>query len=295
MVLIIIENTEGVCSALDKFTDYPKMARGYITRASKKEDLNCFIKPPLIKSGWLLKCSNDLSENMLYALKEMPDNNFYIFTVQNQTLYNILSARLNAVGIQFKVIDNSKPPMGNVVNWIMSEINTDIKTAEKIYKRSNGYMKQIIYNVGILSTLKEVTSKDVTKYTRVRNSDSVFNLALLMLGESDISKKDAIVVIYNFQYASDYLLKYLTDLFKDYINVFSLISDGILTIDNYMLVKKEKRYNIDKINRYRLIKMIEMYDSISISKLYYIYTQLCRIDSNRYSLYKLIALLNFKE
>lgn len=288
MVIISIESSD-VCTTLDQIKGYNYSQIVHINRNTPATKITSYKNPPLTKFGWLLVCDVGVSDTVC-GLMRCADNNIYLFTVntvhQKDELVNELNRRCVVIN---KIVDNRRPQKDVVVDWIISQVNTDKSTAEYIYNRSKGYMKQIVYNVGLLSALNSVRKDDVRKYTKGSDNDSPLVLVNHLAGIERIDKSRAVRIIYKYRYAKDFLFKFLTSTLKEYIDVFDMMYSGELTMENHLEIHSDKNSRISGINKYRLTKILESFSKISLDRLYYMYANIKKLGVN-FSIHKLILL-----
>ena len=121
-----------------------------------------------------------------------------------------------------------------------------------------------------------------------RHEHTLYELADYLVGiNSKITYEDAIKVVYDYQFASQYLLKYLIGMIDACITVFDKMSLGSLTVEEVASGDK----GLAAMAPYRIQQIMDGYESVSLEKLYYLKIRIDSIRQERFSLVRLIALL----
>ena len=292
MFIIILENTiNNVCSEQAVFLKkYKPSERGYISKSIKLSDMVLYNQPPLTAGGWLLLCENDLSQSIFSMLKRLPDFNVILFNVSTRNSLNDLVIRLTSVGIQANVIDNLKPEKERVVRYIMENCNSEEEVASYLYDRYSGYMPDIVTTVFYMRGFDVVTKANIRKYGVQRGKYAIFHLAEYLIGASTtINYKDAVRIVYDYQYNFAYLVKYLRGYVKQYIALFMDLESGDLSLKSLKSYKPPKV--LADVHEYQLKKMIENYQRVPLLHLIWLDKMLSQINGTPYSSIKLISLL----
>lgn len=196
--------------------------------------------------------------------------------------------------IPFEVRDNSKIDSKLVIEWIAKDLNCAEDAAKELYNRCNGYLRSIDSNVSILRNLDSVTVSDVKKYvtreSRVRSFDVV---NYLLIGSNcAFSYKDIVKYVYEYRYAFVWLLETIISSLELYAKIFLLETDGSLSLKNYRkFLQTTDDKTLASIAEYRVVKILEMHEKVSLEYVYYLLSVLRTIPASNYSVYRLVELL----
>ena len=87
----------------------------------------------------------------------------------------------------------------------------------------------------------------------------------------ELDSQGALAVISQYRYAPEHLLDYLENCFGDYLYVFQLVHDGMLTAQNAQEVLRGGEFKkLKGMKLFTLQKTIEAYSSISVDYLYFL-------------------------
>lgn len=291
MILVVLEKTiDDICSVVGEIKKkYPPTAQVYITKKTTQSSLSRYTHPPLITGGWVFLCHSGISSTMVQALERLVGKNVILFSPTNSTELLSVENTLQQANVPYKIVDNHKPDVGKVIKYVQSELpGTTEDVAKYIYKRYGGYMPDIVVTVDALKRFSPITIYTVRRYGVERHEHTLYELADYLVGiNSKITYEDAIKVVYDYQFASQYLLKYLIGMIDACITVFDKMSLGSLTVEE--VVSGDK--GLAAMAPYRIQQIMDGYESVSLEKLYYLKIRLDSIRQERFSLVRLIALL----
>ena len=291
MILVILEKTiDDICSICNEIKKkYPIASHVYINKKTTQSSLSRYTHPPLITGGWVFLCDFKVNSVIVQLLNKFNGKNIILFPVSSTHELLVVKDTLQQADTPYKIVDNRKPDIKRVVKYVQEELpGTTDDVAEYIYKRYGGYMPNIVVTVDSLKRFSKVTPYMVRKYGVEKHEHTLYELADYLVGTSNkLTYHDAVQVIYDYQFASQYLLKYLNSVIDCYIRVFDKIASGIVTVEDIASGDKD----LANTAPYRIQQMMNAYDQVSLEKLYYIKVRLDNIKQDRFSLIRLIAIL----
>lgn len=291
MIILVFEKTiDGVCSVAENIKRrFPINTQVYVSSKISKDSLQKYNHPPLITGGWLFCCMSTVKIDILRTLVRIPGNNTILIEVQSSIILTSTKELLDSLHTDYKFIDNHKPPIETVSAYIKTQLpGTTDDVAGYLYNRYNGYMPDIVITVDTLKQFNFVTKDTIRKYGVPRNKYALYDLADCLLGvQTKITYEQAISIIYDYQYAFPKLLKYLKGVIDEYILVFTELEHGHPTYYDMKISNK----TIAAMQPYRVQKIINNYNSVSMESLLYLQCRLDRLKTQRFTIYKLIALL----
>lgn len=291
MIFVVLENTiDEICSVAGEIKKrYPATAQIYVNKKTTQGSLSRYAHPPLITGGWVFLCDSRISSTMVQALSRLEGKNIILFTPTNTAELLVVENMLQQANLPYKIVDNHKPSCDKVVKYIQQELPSATKEVAKyIYKRYGGYMPNIVVTVDSLKRFSSVTAYTVRKYGVARHEHTLYELADYLIGvNTKLAYEDAVRVVYEYQFASQYLLKYLSNTVDVYVSVFNKLAAGAITVDEVVAGDKA----LSGLAPYKVQQIMDGYEIVSLEKLYYLKIRLDGIKQERFSLMRLIALL----
>ena len=296
MIFILCENTiDSICSEMDKFyARYPESARVKITKEFFKENTSAYSQPPLTAERWLFICSGMYVKKNLTVLNTLAEKNVVLITCTTLAAGQEILEYYSEAENKPRIIDNTDPGEVKLIQYVMKELGTNQEIARYLCKRCGFYMPKIIRAVRTLSIKDSISRVDIRKYVPAGLQYNVYDLANWMIGNRRkyMTYEDAIGVVYEYRFGYKYLFKYLSDFFSAYLVVFKAVSNAELTEENvHSFVSNSKDKSIKALSEKRVQVMVSTFSTISVDKLFFIQYHLAKINSNRFELYKLVALL----
>lgn len=299
MIIILIERTlEGICSEKEAFyRKFSPQTRVHVTSKTEIDAIKCLQHPPLLQAGWLIEVDLNVDKTQLMKLGSLDDQNVILFTVENNKQFLKVKELLIKAKLKFRVIDNLQPSDEKLLRYVYSELNITEDAAKYLLNRYHRYLPDIIIAVNSLQRFELVDKKIIQRYAPAAKKVALYELIPYLIGyESRISYKQAVSLIYDFQYGNVYLLSYIVESLEQYIAVFEQIEAGNLSAGNIEQFKQSTSVSaLKEINSYQLLKMIDSYSHVSMEKLYYFYYRIKSMKRDRFSLYRLIYLLKINE
>lgn len=300
MIVVLLENpTNVISSVLNKFyAKYPKSCRGFISDKTPNERVVVYNHPPLLSSGWLLMCTGRVTRTLIKRIGKLPENNIIIFQVESQRDCQAVQQELSSVDLEFMLIDNYKIKKEEVISYICTSLKVSKLDADYLYKRHDGYVRDIMTSVKALSLLPYVTRVEIKKFTVASSRLRLYDISnyLLGLSESKVSYEKVIQLVYQYQYGFDYLLKSIADTLEEYLHVYKYLDDGALNITNYREFKAESVDSVIKgYSEYRLMKVIESYQLVSVEKVYFVLHAVKGFNNDSFGVVQLIDLLRLSK
>lgn len=294
MQVVLLESIyNSICSQLNVFYQkYPRASRIFLTKNSKPEEVSRCNHPPLISSGWLLVCSGIRSRQMLSTLWSLPPFNVVIYMTRTRTEANLLLQSLEEEGVAHTFIDYLNVPEEDVLNMLQRNLRVRQDVASAIYKRCRGNLRDVT-NVmyRLLALGRNITLADVTACERPAKEFPIYRLSGHLLRQ-EIDGQGALAVIAQYRYAPEHLLDYLENCFEEYLYVFQLVHDGLLTVQNAQDVLRGDEFKkLKGMNLFTLQKTIEAYGSISVDYLYFLIHFNRMLPRNTVGLMKLAVLV----
>lgn len=294
MVVILVENFNNKeLSMLQLFYEkFMEETRVTIYNAFDYENnKNKLEQPPLLANSWLIECTHTLDKLIIQKLVQLSETNLLIFKVTQKKVTDI-EDKLDALHIQYKIIYNETPEPEVVINFIMQQLNISQEKASYLYNYCGKYTPKIVSAVYTLQSLDEITKLDIRRYVERGRQVTTYDLSSFLLGiDEKISYQDAIHIIYNYQYAMKHLLTYLIGVCDEYLCIFGLVSEGVLSLENFKDFRRNTTVKTIKgMKEYRLQKVIEAYNIVSVEKLIYLKAQLKKIPNTKFGATKLILL-----
>lgn len=294
MQVVLLESIyNSVCSQLNVFYQkYPKSTRIFLTKNSKPEDVARCSHPPLVSSGWLLVCSGIRSKRMLSALLALPQFNVVVHVVRARGEANTLMQSLEGKGVPYTFIDYLNVPEKDVLDMLQRNLRVGQDLASAIYKKCYGNLRDVT-NVmyRLLALGREVTLTDVKACGRPAKEIPIYALSGHLL-RLEVNRKDALAVIAQYRYAPEHLLGYLEGSFDEYLYVFQLVHDGLLTVQNAQGVLQGDEFKrLKGMKLFALQKMIAAYSSVSLDYLYFLMHFIQVLPRNDVGLMKLSVLV----
>lgn len=279
----------------DFYQRYPESCRMQITtRQLSSETLSSLKVSPLLSNGWLVICKAGLSADTVGKVHTCAPQNIVIAMVANSRQLESLVSELPAD--TYKILDNHKVDKGVVLYWIKKQIVCEMDTAKYLYKRLDGRLRDIVASVNILKMLPIVSKKDVTSYVQKANLFSVSNLVDYIAGvpvQRVMLYTDAVRVVYDFRFASKWLLETICDELTLYIELFTLMSIGEISLHSFKQYQESgANRNIAAIATYKLRRMLEAYGSVSTEYLVYQRQLILNIKPTQFGLCKLVSVIS---
>ncbi len=294
MQVVLLESIyNSICSQMNVFYQkYPRASRIFLTKNSKPEEVSKCSHPPLINSGWLLVCSGIRSRRMLSALWALPPFNVVIYTARTRAEANLLLQLLDGEGVAHTFIDHLNVPEKDVLDMLQRNLRVGQDMASVIYKRCRGNLRDVTNVMYRLSALwRDVTLADVTACERPAKEFPIYKLSGHLLRQ-ELDSQGALAVISQYRYAPEHLLDYLENCFGDYLYVFQLVHDGMLTAQNAQEVLRGGEFKkLKGMKLFTLQKTIEAYSSISVDYLYFLIHFNRTLPRNTVGLMKLAVLV----
>lgn len=294
MVFIVLEDKSNhvnsyYATILDRF---PASVTVHVYDNKFEADkLQAYLQKPLLFKAWLI-----ILESIKFEVGQVKElsaaGNLVVYRVQSRAEASRLAERLG--DIQFVVHDNLRVAMEDIVGHVQKEINCDYAVAKLVYNRCNGYLPAIENSIIILKQLDSVNADVVRRYIPYRSRVRSFNVVeYLMVGPRCGYKYSEIVrYVYDYNNAFKWLLNTLISALKLYIKVYMLEADGSLSLRNYRsFLKLTNDSDLKQISEYKVMKILEMHESVSLEYLYYTLNYLESIPETHFGVYKLITLL----
>lgn len=294
MQVVLLESVyNSICSQLNVFYQkYPRVSRIFLTKNSKPEAVSKCNHPPLISSGWLLICSGIRSRRMLSILWSLPPFNVVIYMVRTRTEANLMLQSLEEGGIAHTFIDHLNVPEEDVLNMLQKNLKVGQDMASVIYKRCRGNLRDVT-NVmyRLLALGRNITLADITACERPAKEFPIYRLSGHLL-KQEIDGQGALAVISQYRYAPEHLFDYLENCLEEYLYIFQLVHDGLLTMQNAQEVLRSGEFKeLKGMKLFTLQKTIEAYSSISVDYLYFLIYFSRTLPHNTVGLMKLAILV----
>ncbi len=289
MNLLLAENSNYCIEPfMERLSSIPNSSKITINTRNYFECLQLLKTSPVLTQKWLCILSHRLSLSQMKSILEK--DNLNIIMVENKAKFSELSQALLEEGIQFKSYNNLQPPKDKVIEYVHKNLKVDYDTAKYICGRHGYYLPKVFESVAILENVDDIDKKSIQSYTQRYNSVYLTSITDKLLGLDKISTKKIVECIHRFRYGFDFLLKSIKKDLDIYEYVFTEISFGSLTLENYLEFQGEhKGYN--SLPDFRKKKIILSYEKLSYEKLYFIKLKVEAIESNPSNIYKLIRLL----
>lgn len=295
MILIVLENPyNSILSFIDKVeTRYPKSSVGYLGPKDKSNDITAiFTKMPLFSQGWLIHCSPAVKRgNILKA--EADGKNTVIIRVTSSKQRDDIFDELK--GVNFKYFDNYHPEKSEVIAWIQEELHCDSRIANIVFTRTRGDLKTIIDSVGLLSLSETLDEDVIKKFVKVGKQPSISCVIPYLLGLSPrgVSKKKVMTALYEYRFATSWLIDFLISQLTVYGKIFTYAMSGELTLINY---KKFRKMCDDKslsdLSEYQFKQVLDAFGEVSFEYILFLQGQLAELSKNdKLSIYKIINLV----
>lgn len=222
-------------------------------------------RPPLFGDRWLIICDSGIPKNFE---RLQPDTNCVMLRFSNKE--SLKKALTSLEKYEFKIVDNYSIPAEVVCNWISVQLGTGPKVSKHLYNRLRGRQKYIVEAVDRLSVLQTVTIKSIDDLIDELGTVTVAQVAGYCIGaDVKITEQDALELLYKFRYASRWLKKSMIGTLEFYYGVYSLMDEGVLTLQNFREFLKNTDNKLFKVcNEYKLQKVIESHDVISTELVY---------------------------
>lgn len=282
-------------SKIESFTSrYPKSSIKYMPNHLKSEDLKELEHKPLLSNGWLIIFKNNsFKDSYLKSLRNLFDKNLILIQITNEVKSTELLSLLESEKIEFRFINNYKLKKDDLISYICLNIKISKSDATFLCDYCNWYLPKLLESVQTLSILDKCTRKDIRKYIDGNKNIAVFDLVNYMLGISKgIHYRDCLALVWDYRYGFEHLVKSVIKQLYVFFNVFVLISEGEIDLTNYKSVEIRNK-EIATLNKYRLYKIIEAFDAISLDYLYLLITKLEQIQFNYSGIFDFIAILKW--
>lgn len=295
MIIVLFENTNNVILPFyDKLAKlYPESSRGKINRKDKPADvLSRFTRPPLFSSGWLIECHPSVSKSTLAKLEAAADKNVILVKATSRKLLNDVCSKLQSLDV--RMVDNYHLKYGDVVDWIVQELNCSETIAEKIYARTDGQPAKLVEAVNVLSTLAVVDITDVNRYVAKASLYSPYDLFLWIVcrPKRGMGYTDAVRVVYEYQYGISWLVKFLSRQVDDCLTVFFYAVSGELSLKNYREFQQgTTEKSISGMSEWTLKNILGMFGEVSYEYLFYVKNLLDSFNNDSFACYRLVQLI----
>ena len=292
MNLLLAENPNYTIEPfMERLNTVPNSSRMTINPRNYFECIQLLKNQPVLTKKWLCDINPRLSISQMKSILEK--DNLNIIRVENKAKFEELSQTLLEEGVKFKTFNNLQPPKEKIIEYVHKSLNLDYETSKYLCNRHKFYLPKVMESVSILENVENVDKKAIQNYTVRYNSVYLSSITDKLLGLEKVSNKKIIECIHRFRYGFDFILKSIKKDLEIYEYVFTEISFGSLTLENYLDFHGEhKGYNA--LPDFRKLKIIQAYEKLSYDKLYFIKLKVEEIDSNSSNIYKLIRLLGGK-
>lgn len=295
MILIVLENPYNyILSFVDKMeAKYPRSSVGYLGPRDKLSNVVAvFNKPPLFTSGWLIKCSPNVRENIIQKAEANGRNTVIIKVVSAKQRDDVF---VKLKGIPFKYIDNYKPARSELITWIQEELHCSQSLAVLVLTRTHEDLRALMDAVSILSIVGNLDEATVKRFIKKERQPSIGNVVPYLLGIQSlgVTKKNVLKAIYNYKFATGWLLEFLVEQLDIYIRVFTQAIAGNLTLANYKKFKvtcDDKK--ITNLSDFQLKKILEAFGEVSLEYVLFLQGQLVGMNKNdKLSICKIVNLV----
>ena len=297
MIFILLEKEDNlVTSVIDKmYLKVPKSCRKNITRATTYDTIKSYKKSPLIAAGWLLIVSENVTDTQIKIISNISDNNIIMFKVNSRRSFNELQNRMSGLDVSYQIIDNYKISKEDLYNYVQKNLpSITEKDAKYLVKRQAFYVRNVVSAVFLLRSFEKVDRKTIQKYTSVNDSIPLYEIFnyVFHLPDSKLDYAGAVKLVYQYRFGLSHVTKYLKDTCDLYLHVFSLITDGSLSILNYKDFRLETSdKKIKSVTEYQLSKIVDNYTRISVEYLYFVRQSLDAIGTETDAIPDFITLL----
>lgn len=296
MIVVLLESAQNtILSKVDFFTDkYPKSSIKYITNRTKKDDLKVLEHKPLLSNGWLIIFKDGVfKSSFLNILKPLIDNNLIIIRVTNETSSDELLSLLESEKIKFKFINNYKLKREDLISYVCSKINISKNDAMYLCNCCNWYLPKLMENTQTLSILDKCSRKDIKRYVDQNRNIAVFDLVNYMLGlNKNIHYEDCLALVWDYRFGFEHLIKSVRNQLNLFLQVFILIIEGKINSTNYKSVEINNK-EISALNKYRLYKIIDAFDYVTLDYVYLLITKLEQVPFNYGGMFDFISILKW--
>lgn len=287
MVIVLIENdlyslgdSSFVKSMQEKF---PRTSTLFLNPRSMGDVINSLeTSRPLLTSKWLV-LGNNLKENsVLSVLKHLGDNVLVLKYQTRTSAVDDLMKLMKSMSVEFKFVDNFNISKDRIVGYVSEDLGITEADAKTLVKRCNYYLPYVNESIFTLKSLnRPIERKDILNFVLSRSNFNTLSLFNHVVGYKRVNNEVVARFLYDFRYAIKYLKKDLLEKLEDSLLIYSLMSEGLLTPENFRDFEFPRKL---KISDY-LVKTIilEIYKEVSYETLLYNKLVISKI-SNTYQL-----------
>lgn len=250
----------------------------------KPMDVEKYGTPPVMEKGWcvIYGCKDKKVVKLLCSYKD----NITILTVNSLAQKESLMQQLYEDNCEFKVIDNLKISRKDKIQYIQNNLHVTEAEATYIVTRTRGRIKDIVSAVGALRSCSHITREQIRAIVPKTEKFSINDLYNYLVGytidKNPMTYKDAILILYNYQYGVGFLRDFLMDRLIRDLAIYDLIESDGLSIRNYKEYRHLRGNDNNKIltslTEYQLYKVIEQHRYVSYEYIYFLLTSLQRMD-----------------
>lgn len=289
MNIVILEDSNYCIEPfISQFSKFPNSSKITINSSNYFESVQLLKTPPVLTKDWLVLVSPRLSVNQMKSVFGL--GNLNIVAVSTKGKFEEIVQEFKDEGIKFRTYNNLQPPKDKVLDYVMKELQISYELACYICNRHKFYLPKVMESVAILETLEEINKKSIQSYTVRYNSVWLTSITDKLLGIEKTKNKKIVECIYRYRYGFDFLLKSIKKDLDIYEYAFSEISMGYLSLENYRDFESEYK-GFKNLSNFRKLKIVESFEHLSYSKLYFIKLKVEAIESNPNCIYRLIELL----
>ena len=267
MILVVLENEFNIInSVIDGLMN--KVHASTIKRFTAKEpdddDIQMLKQQPLLGNQWVIILNR---KSLRWIKKFELKRDLIIVQFNNNKEYESNKAHIPG---EFKIINNLSVKKDVVISWIEKELNVSDKLAKSIYSRANGRLKNIVEGVNALKSLDKVTHADIIACVEPPFTISIYDVFYTLLGIGKTKNYEEIIsFLYKFNDSGRWLKQTLLKLLDDYIQVFTDVEKGDLSLKNIESFKSLSNSKLYKeLSVTQLYKIIELHNNLSLEYLY---------------------------
>lgn len=294
MIFVIYENPANVINSAytDFYDKYPKSCIYRLGGRASQQEFGMLQQAPLLMPGWLIICGPKIAVKSLQMLENGSADNVILVQCSSKGELEDIIDRFDS--IDYKVIDNYFIGSDVMIDWIQKQSKCDYDTAKHLYWRLGGNIRDIVSSVSMLSFMPVMSKYVVNQYTSKSLKAGVNDVVPFMLGiqRRGVNVEDIIKVVYRFRFGFSWLIQELRKQAEEYFKIFSAVCCGDLTINDYVEYRDTARSKRIRAMPYGKLKHVVLaFGDVSMEHVYYVRTQLGLINTDRFSIIKLIYLI----
>lgn len=267
MILVVLENEFNIINSVVDSLGHKVHAstiKRFTAREPEDDEILMLKQQPLMGNNWVIV----LNRKSLRWIKQFELNrDLIIVQFNSKKEYESNKSRIPS---GFKIIDNMNVDKTVVLEWVEKELSVSSSLAKLVYSRAKGRLKNIVEGVNALKSLDKVTHADILACVEPPFKVSVYDVFYTMLGIGRSNNYEEIIsFLYKFNDSGRWLKQTLLKLLDDYIQVFTDVEKGELSLKNiesFKTLSNDKLYK--ELSVAQLYRIIELHDNLSLEYLY---------------------------